>query len=328
MTMNNNLNKVIITGGAGFIGSNLVKKLLENGTEEILIIDDLSTGKLQNLEDFANNKNIEIIKKRVEDIDNLDAMFEKFDFCFHLAAGVGVQYIMDNVSKALLTNIEGTHIVIEACKENNVPLLITSTSEVYGVSQDKVWTEETKSLIGPPTKLRWSYAASKLIDEFLALSEFNDNKLNPIIVRLFNIIGPNQLSEFGMVVPKFIEAALKNEPIVIHGTGEQTRSFTWVGDVVNYFYLLAKNELYGEIFNIGQTEEISIKDLASLIIKKCNSSSKIIFKNHEEVYGNKFEDPMRRTPSIEKIVNATNYEPSMTIHQMIDEIIEHKKINL
>jgi len=328
MTMNNNLNKVIITGGAGFIGSNLVKKLLENGTEEILIIDDLSTGKLQNLEGFSNNKNIQIIKKRVEDIDNLDAMFEKFDFCFHLAAGVGVQYIMDNVSKALLTNIEGTHIVIEACKANNIPLLITSTSEVYGVSQDRVWTEETKSLIGPPTKLRWSYAASKLIDEFLALSEFNDNKLNPIIVRLFNIIGPNQLSEFGMVVPKFIEAALKNEPIVIHGTGEQTRSFTWVGDVVNYFYLLAKNELYGEIFNIGQTEEISIKDLASLIIKKCNSSSKIIFKNHEEVYGNKFEDPMRRTPSIEKIVNATNYEPSMTIQQMIDEIIEYKKINL
>ena len=328
MTMKNNLNKVIITGGAGFIGSNLVKKLLENGTEKILIIDDLSTGKLKNLKDFSNNKNIEIIKKRVEDIDNLNTMFEKFDFCFHLAAGVGVQYIMDNVSKALLTNIEGTHIVIEACKENNVPLLITSTSEVYGVSQDKVWTEETKSLIGPPTKLRWSYAASKLIDEFLALSEFNDNKLNPIIVRLFNIIGPNQLSEFGMVVPKFIEAALKNEPIVIHGTGEQTRSFTWVGDVVNYFYLLAKNEIYGEIFNIGQTEEISIKDLASLINEKCNSSSKIIFKDHEEVYGNKFEDPMRRTPSIEKIVNATNYEPSMTIQQMIEEIIKYKKINL
>ena len=235
---------------------------------------------------------------------------------------------MDNVSKALLTNIEGTHIVIEACKKNNLPLLITSTSEVYGVSEDKVWTEETKSLIGPPTKLRWSYAASKLIDEFLALSEFNDKKLNPIIVRLFNIIGPNQLSEFGMVVPKFIEAALKNEPIVIHGTGEQTRSFTWVGDVVNYFYLLAKNELYGEIFNIGQTEEISIKDLATLIIEKCDSSSEIIFKDHEEVYGNKFEDPMRRTPSIDKIVKATNYEPTMTIQKMIEEIITYKKINL
>ena len=328
MTTKNNLNKVIITGGAGFIGSNLVKKLLENGTEKILIIDDLSTGKLNNLEEFSSNQNIEIIKKRVEDIDNLNTLFENYDFCFHLAAGVGVQYIMDNVSKALLTNIEGTHIVIEACKKNNLPLLITSTSEVYGVSEDKVWTEETKSLIGPPTKLRWSYAASKLIDEFLALSEFNDKKLNPIIVRLFNIIGPNQLSEFGMVVPKFIEAALKNEPIVIHGTGEQTRSFTWVGDVVNYFYLLAKNELYGEIFNIGQTEEISIKDLATLIIEKCDSSSEIIFKDHKEVYGNKFEDPMRRTPSIDKIVKATNYEPTMTIQKMIEEIITYKKINL
>ena len=327
MNTKNNLNKVIITGGAGFIGSNLVKKLLENGTEKILIIDDLSTGKLKNLEDFSNHKNVEIIEKRVEDIDNLNTMFEKFDFCFHLAAGVGVQYIMENVSKALLTNIEATHLMIESCKVNNLPILITSTSEVYGVSNDKVWTEETKSLIGPPTKLRWSYAASKLIDEFLALSEFNDKKLNPIIVRLFNIIGPNQLSEFGMVVPKFIEAALKNETIVIHGTGEQTRSFTWVGDVVNYFYLLAKNELYGEIFNIGQTEEISIKNLAEMIIKETDSKSEIIFKTHKEVYGERFEDPMRRTPSIKKIVDATDYSPTMTIPEMIKEIIDYKKLN-
>jgi UDP-glucose 4-epimerase len=325
--MKNNLEKVIITGGAGFIGSNLVNKLLENGTEQILIIDDLSTGKLNNLNNFSENGNIKFIEKRVEDIENLSETFKGFDFCFHLAAGVGVQYIMDNVSKALLTNIEGTHIVIEACKQNDIPVLITSTSEVYGVSEDPIWTEETKSLIGPPTKLRWSYAASKLIDEFLALSEYNDGNLKPIIVRLFNIIGPNQLSEYGMVVPKFVEAALNNNPITIHGSGIQTRSFTWVGDVVNYFYLLAKNELYGEIYNIGQTEEISISDLAKLIIQKCNSKSEIIFKDHLEVYGDKFEDPMRRTPSIDKIVNATSYEPSMSIPEMVEEIIKYKKIN-
>jgi len=327
MSMKNNLEKVIITGGAGFIGSNLVNKLLENGTEQILIIDDLSTGKLNNLNNFSENGNIEFIEKRVEDIENLSETFKGFDFCFHLAAGVGVQYIMDNVSKALLTNIEGTHIVIEACKQNDIPVLITSTSEVYGVSEDPIWTEETKSLIGPPTKLRWSYAASKLIDEFLALSEYNDGNLKPIIVRLFNIIGPNQLSEYGMVVPKFVEAALNDNPITIHGSGIQTRSFTWVGDVVNYFYLLAKNELYGEIYNIGQTEEISISDLAKLIIQKCNSKSEIIFKDHLEVYGDKFEDPMRRTPSIDKIVNATSYEPSMSIPEMVEEIIKYKKIN-
>ena len=327
MNMKNNLEKVIITGGAGFIGSNLVNKLLENGTEQILIIDDLSTGKLNNLNNFSENGNIKFIEKRVEDIENLSETFKGFDFCFHLAAGVGVQYIMDNVSKALLTNIEGTHIVIEACKQNDIPVLITSTSEVYGVSEDPIWTEETKSLIGPPTKLRWSYAASKLIDEFLALSEYNDGNLKPIIVRLFNIIGPNQLSEYGMVVPKFVEAALNNNPITIHGSGIQTRSFTWVGDVVNYFYLLAKNELYGEIYNIGQTEEISISDLAKLIIQKCNSKSEIIFKDHLEVYGDKFEDPMRRTPSIDKIVNATSYEPSMSIPEMVEEIIKYKKIN-
>ena len=327
MTTNKNLKKVVITGGAGFIGSNLTKKLIDNDAEKILIIDDFSTGKMSNIERFLDDDKISLIDKRVEDCDDLDILISGYDFCFHLAAGVGVQYIMDNVSKALLTNIEGTHKIIESCKNNNIPLLITSTSEVYGVSNDPVWTEETKSLIGPPTKLRWSYAASKLIDEFLALSEYNDGNLNPIVVRLFNIIGPNQLSEFGMVVPKFIEAALKNEDIVIHGEGLQTRSFTWVGDVVNYFYLLAEKQLYGEIFNIGQTEEISIKDLASMINKETGSHSKVVFKDHEEIYGNKFEDPMRRTPSIDKIVKATGYMPSMAISDMVKEIIKYKKIN-
>lgn len=324
MTMKNNLKNVVITGGAGFIGSNLAKKFLSEGAEKILIIDDLSTGNKDNL---IGLNNIEFIESRIEDIENLDNLFKEYDFCFHLAAGVGVQYIMENVSKALLTNIEGTHIIIEACKTNNIPMLITSTSEVYGTSSDKVWTEESKSLIGPPTKLRWSYAASKLIDEFLVLSEFNDNNLNPIVVRLFNIIGPNQVSDFGMVVPKFIEAAIHDRDIIIHGNGSQTRSFTWVNDVIEYLYLLSNKRLYGEIFNIGQTEEISIKKLAELIIKLSNSNSKIVYRTHEEVYGSKFEDPMRRTPSIDKIVEATGYEPSMTIENMIKEIIEYKKIN-
>jgi len=327
MTMKNNLNKIVITGGAGFIGSNLVSKLYENKAEKVLIIDDLSTGNRNNIDEFIKNGFVELIEKRVEDCENLEDLIEGYDFCFHLAAGVGVQYIMENVSKALLTNIEGTHKIIEACKNTDLPMLLTSTSEVYGVSNDPIWTEESKSLIGPPTKLRWSYAASKLIDEFLALSEFNDGNLNPIIVRLFNIIGNNQLSSYGMVVPKFVEAALKNEPLVIHGDGTQTRSFTWVEDVVNYFYILAQKQLYGEIYNIGQTEEISIKNLAEMIIKETNSKSNIEYKSHNEVYGNKFEDPMRRTPSIEKIVNATGYSPTMTIPDMIKEIIKYKKLN-
>ena len=327
MTMKNNLNKIVITGGAGFIGSNLVSKLFEKKAEKVLIIDDLSTGNRNNIDEFIANGFVELIEKRVEDCENLEDLIKGYDFCFHLAAGVGVQYIMENVSKALLTNIEGTHKIIEACKNTDLPMLLTSTSEVYGVSNDPIWTEESKSLIGPPTKLRWSYAASKLIDEFLALSEFNDGNLNPIIVRLFNIIGNNQLSSYGMVVPKFVEAALKNEPLVIHGDGTQTRSFTWVEDVVNYFYILAQKQLYGEIYNIGQTEEISIKNLAEMIIKETNSKSNIEYKSHNEVYGNKFEDPMRRTPSIEKIVNATGYSPTMTIPDMIKEIIKYKKLN-
>ena len=316
------MKKFIVTGGAGFIGSHLVKKLIDNGAEKILVIDDLSTGKLDNIKDFAE---VEFKNKKIEEIDNLDELFKDYEFCYHLAAGVGVQYIMDNLSKSLLTNIEGTHKVFEACKKSNIPVLITSTSEIYGTSEEKEWSEETKSLIGPTSKLRWSYAASKMIDEFLALSEYEEGTLNPIIVRLFNIIGPNQLPDFGMVVPKFIHAALNNEPIVVHGDGNQSRSFTWVEDVVEYFVKLAELKAYGEIFNIGQTEEISINDLAELIINSTNSSSKIIYKKHEEIFGNKFEDPNRRTPNIDKIIKFTGIKPSMNIEEMIKEIVAYKK---
>ena len=322
--MKNNLEKVIITGGAGFIGSNLAEHLFKNGTKEILIIDDFSTGSFKNIEHLEN---INIINSRIEDVEDLEKQLSSYNFCFHLAAGVGVKYIMDNVSKALNTNIEATHKIFNVCSKLNIPILITSTSEVYGVSEDEIWTEETKSLLGPPTKLRWSYATSKLIDEFMALAEYNDGNLNPIIVRLFNIIGPNQSSEFGMVVPKFVDAAIKGDEIIIHGTGEQTRSFTWVGDVVNYFRELALIEPYGEIFNIGQPEEISIKELAELVIFKTNSSSKIKFISHEEEYGKAFEDPMRRTPGIDKIVSLTGIKPSKKLEEMIEEIINYR-VNL
>jgi len=299
--------------------------LLDNDIEKILIIDDLSTGSKSNLDNLLSNKKIEFIESRIEDINNIDELFENYDFCYHLAAGVGVQYIMDNLSESLLTNILATHKVLEACQVNNLPVLLTSTSEVYGVAEDKVWTEETKSLIGPTTKLRWSYAASKMIDEFIALSLYEEGKISPIIVRLFNIIGPNQLSKYGMVVPRFIEAAVNDEDILIHGDGSQSRSFTWVDDVVTYLIKLAELKAYGEIFNIGQTEEITIEELAKLIIEKSNSNSKIIFKSHEEVFGKSFEDPKRRTPGIDKIVEFTGIQPSKNIEFMIENIINHKQ---
>ena len=319
------MKKIIITGGAGFIGSHLIEKVINTQVEEILVIDDLSTGKKENLSKFNDSKKIKFIDKKIEDIENLDEIFNGYDFCYHLAAGVGVQYIMENLSKSLLTNILATHEVFEACKKNDIPVLVTSTSEVYGVSEDKEWTEESRSLIGPTTKLRWSYAASKMIDEFLALSEYEEGKLNPIIVRLFNIIGPNQLSEYGMVVPKFIDAALNNNDIVIHGDGSQSRSFTWVDDVTNYFIKLAEMKAYGQVFNIGQTQEITIKNLAKLIIDTCNSDSKIEYIKHEEVFGDKFEDPTRRTPNIDKIVKFTGMSPTKNIDSMIKEIVAHKK---
>ena len=322
------MKKVIITGGAGFIGSNLATRLLYENIEKLLIIDDLSTGTESNLKNILLDQKVDFINSKIEDIEDLNAVFDGYDFCYHLAAGVGVQYIMDNLSESLLTNILATHKVLEVCQDTNIPVLLTSTSEVYGTAEDAVWTEETKSLIGPTSKLRWSYAASKMIDEFMALSLYEEGKVSPIIVRLFNIIGPNQLSKFGMVVPRFIESALNNENIVIHGDGSQSRSFTWVDDVVSYLIKLAEIKAYGEVFNIGQTEEITIKDLAELIIEKTSSKSKIIYKTHEEIFGKAFDDPKRRTPGIEKIIKFTGIEPSKNIDFMIENIINHKKTEL
>jgi UDP-glucose 4-epimerase len=321
------MKKVIVTGGAGFIGSNLVKKLLDLNVEKLLIIDDLSTGNESNISSIVSDERVEFLNSKIEDIESINELFEDYDFCYHLAAGVGVQYIMDNLSESLLTNILATHKVLEACQANELPILLTSTSEVYGVAEDDVWTEETKSLIGPTTKLRWSYAASKMIDEFIALSLFEEGKVSPIIVRLFNIIGPNQLSKYGMVVPRFIESALEDKDILIHGDGSQSRSFTWVDDVVNYLIKLAEVKAYGEVFNIGQTEEISIKNLAELIIKKTNSNSQIIYKSHEEVFGKAFEDPKRRTPGIDKIIEFTGMKPTKNIEFMVENIINFKKNN-
>ena len=321
------MKKVIVTGGAGFIGSNLVKKLLDLNVTKLLIIDDLSTGNESNISSIVSDERVKFLNSKIEDIENLNELFKDYDFCYHLAAGVGVQYIMDNLSESLLTNILATHKVLEACQANELPILLTSTSEVYGVAEDDVWTEETKSLIGPTTKLRWSYAASKMIDEFIALSLFEEGKVSPIIVRLFNIIGPNQLSKYGMVVPRFIESALEDKDILIHGDGSQSRSFTWVDDVVNYLIKLAEVKAYGEVFNIGQTEEISIKNLAELIIEKTNSNSQIIFKSHEEVFGKAFEDPKRRTPGIDKIIEFTGMKPTKNIEFMIENIINFKKNN-
>ena len=321
------MKKVIVTGGAGFIGSNLVKKLLDLNVEKLLIIDDLSTGNESNISSILGDERVQFLNSKIEEIENLNELFKNYDFCYHLAAGVGVQYIMDNLSESLLTNILATHKVLEACQVNELPILLTSTSEVYGVAEDDVWTEETKSLIGPTTKLRWSYAASKMIDEFIALSLFEEGKVSPIIVRLFNIIGPNQLSKYGMVVPRFIESALEDKDILIHGDGSQSRSFTWVDDVVNYLIKLAEVKAYGEVFNIGQTEEISIKNLAELIIEKTNSNSQIIFKSHEEVFGKAFEDPKRRTPGIDKVIEFTGMKPTKNIEFMIENIINFKKNN-
>ena len=315
MNTKNNLNKVIITGGAGFIGSNLVKKLLENGTEKILIIDDLSTGKLKNLEDFSNNKSIEIIKKRVEDIDNLNTMFEKFDFCFHLAAGVGVQYIMDNVSKALLTNIEGTHIVIEACKENNVPLLITSTSEVYGTAQFTPISEDHPLVAQSP------YAASKIGADMMVTAYARSFDLPAVILRPFNTYGPRQSER--AVLPTIIRQAIDPECEAIYvGNLTPIRDFNYVEDIAEAFAAAGITDRleFGIPYNAGSGIGVTIGETASLICKICGTNKPI--KNDENRHRPENSEVFELLANAENFQKTTGWMSNVNLRDGLTKTIE------
>ena len=304
--------KIFITGVAGFLGSHLADLMISQG-HKVAGNDNMIGGYFDNVP-----QDVEFHQVDCCDLENMTKAMEGVDVVCHAAAYAHEGLSSFSPTLICSNNVTGSTSVFTAAIKNKVKRIVYCSSMArYGDIATPFKETDTVKPVDP-------YGVSKVAAENILKILSKTHNIEYNIAVPHNIIGPNQLSEFGMVVPKFIEAALKNEPIIIHGEGNQTRSFTWVGDVVNYFYLLAQKGLYGEIFNIGQTEEISIKDLAEMVIKQTNSNSEVIFKTHEEVYGNKFEDPMRRTPSIEKIINATGYEPTMTIPDMIKEIINYK----
>ena len=319
--------KILITGGAGFIGSHLAEAYLEQG-HEVYIIDDLSTGSLDNITHLQNDHRFkEKLFVHIDTILNHDAVLELAGICdkvFHLAAAVGVQYILDNPLESIKTNIQGTESVLELCNKFKKKVLIASTSEVYGKHTHAPLFESDNLVYGPSSKFRWSYAASKLMDEFTALAYHRTNGLKVIIARLFNTVGPRQTGAYGMVIPRFVDQALKNESLTVYGNGRQTRTFTHVEDVVRALMALMQHEdANGDVFNVGGTEEISILDLARKIIEKTKSKSDIKLIPYEDAFGKDFEDMQRRVPGIEKIQKLIDFNPVNGLDKILDSVIEH-----
>jgi UDP-glucose 4-epimerase len=317
--------RVLITGGAGFIGSHLAEAYLEKG-DEVYIIDDLSTGSLENIEFLQKDDRLrDRLFVHIDTILNHETMLELVGICdtvFHLAAAVGVQYILDHPLESIKTNIQGTEKVLELCCKFRKKVLLASTSEVYGKHTHAPLVETDNIIYGPSSKFRWSYAASKLMDEFTALAYHRTKGLQVTIARLFNTIGPRQTGAYGMVVPRFVEQALKDEPLTVYGDGTQTRTFTGVKDVVRVFMgMLENDQSFGEVFNIGGIEEISILDLAKRIIALTESKSEIAMIPYEEAYAADFEDMMRRVPSVEKVYDLIGYKPDDNLENILREIV-------
>jgi len=318
--------KVLITGGAGFIGSHLAEACLERG-DEVYIIDDLSTGSLDNISAFRENEHFkDRFFVHIDTIFNHDMMLELTgisDVVFHLAAAVGVQYILDNPLESIRINIQGTERVLELCTKFKKKVLITSSSEVYGKHLHAPLVETDNIIYGPSSKFRWSYAASKLMDEFTALAYFRTKDLRVIIARLFNTVGPRQTGAYGMVIPRFVDQALKNKPISVYGDGSQSRTFTYVKDVVKALMGLMENDdAVGEVFNIGGTEEITILELAEKIIRETGSSSTVELIPYSEAFEKDFEDMQRRVPGIEKIKKVIGFEPETDLDAILKHVIK------
>lgn len=325
--------RVLITGGAGFIGSHLAEKHLHNG-DEVYIIDDYSTGSKENLDEIIEKnpsfeKKLFIQEGSVLDRNPMLELVGTCDLVYHLAAAVGVQYILDNPLSSIVTNIQGTEIILDLCAKFKKKVLIASTSEVYGKRElnDETKLSETDDCIyGPSVKSRWSYAAAKLMDEFTALAYVRTKQLPAIIVRFFNTVGPRQTGRYGMVIPRFVTQALSNEPITIYGNGTQTRTFTHVKEVVDCILALTQMpEAYGQVVNVGGVEEVSILDLAKKIKQKANSNSEISFIPYDKAYPKDFEDMQRRVPSTEKLKSLIGFTPDCALDGILDDVINYYK---
>lgn len=313
--------KILITGGAGFIGSHLAEKLLKEGNE-IFVIDNLSTGKYSNIIHLIKNEKFNYAIDSILNRTVLENLIKKVDQIYHLAAAVGVKYIIDNPLLSLRTNIVGTENVLEFANKYKKKVLIASTSEIYGKSDKIPFKEEDDRFLGSTHISRWSYSSAKAIDEFLALAYHREKKLPVVIVRCFNTVGPRQTGQYGMVVPKFVHNALLNHPITVFGDGKQSRCFCDVCDVTDgMIKLMNTKQAEGQIFNIGNDKSISIEELAKKVKKMTNSKSKIDFIKYEDAYEEGFEDMRHRKPDLSKVQDAIGYKPKFSLDQILQRII-------
>ena len=315
--------RVLITGGAGFVGSHLSEALLERG-DEVFVLDNLSTGSIDNIAHLKNHPRFHYTIDTVENEPLLAEMIDRADVVVHLAAAVGVKLIVEQPVHTIETNVHGTEVVLKHANKKKKLVFIASTSEVYGKSTDVPFRETADLVLGPSSKHRWAYACSKLIDEFLALAYWKEKRLPVVVVRLFNTVGPRQTGQYGMVLPTFVRQGLTGEPITVFGDGTQSRSFTYVGDVVDALArLAAEPRAVGEVFNIGGTHEVTMSDLAARVKKMTNSESPIVNIPYDVAYEAGFEDMPRRVPDISKIQSLIGFTPKLGLDEIIRSVVEH-----
>jgi len=320
--------KILITGGAGFIGSHLAERLLKAG-RQVTVVDNLSTGSLTNIEAFLKEAEFDFVEGDIQNGELMEKLIERCDEIIHLAAAVGVKLIVEAPVRTIETNIGGTEVVLDATNKFGKKILIASSSEVYGKSEAVPFCEDDDIVLGSTIFSRWSYACSKAIDEFLGLAFYQQYGLGVVIARFFNTIGPRQTGQYGMVVPRFVQRALRNEPVLVYGTGEQRRCFCYVGDVVEAIVgLMSCEEAAGKVYNIGSTEEISIDGLADKIIEMTDSQSIKEFVPYEAAYGRAIDDMMRRMPNLERIRETIGWEPRTGLEEALNLIIESERLKI
>ena len=312
--------KILITGGAGFVGSHLADKMIDEG-HEITVIDDLSTGRYSNIGHLEENGKFRLIIDTVLNDKLMEELIRETDRVYHMASAVGVRLIMEQPVKTIETIFHGTDVVLGLCSKYRKRVLIPSTSEVYGKGLSLPFREEDDLLTGATDKHRWAYACAKTLDEFLALAHFKETQLPVVVARLFNTVGPRQTGQYGMVVPRFVEAALKNEPIKVHGDGTQSRCFGHISDVINGLTkLLETPACFGQVINLGSDSEVTINDLAKKAIAMTGSTSELKYIPYSEAYGEGFEDMQRRVPSLEKAKRLIGYQPTRTLEDIINDV--------
>ena len=314
--------RVFITGGAGFVGSHLCEALLERG-DEVSVLDNLSTGSIDNIAHLKGHPRFRYTIDTVENEPLLAELIDRADVVVHLAAAVGVKLIVEQPVHTIETNVHGTEVVLRHANKKKKLVLIASTSEVYGKSTTVPFAENADLVLGPTSKHRWAYACSKLIDEFLALAYWKERKLPVIVVRLFNTVGPRQTGQYGMVIPNFVRQALAGQPITVFGDGTQSRSFTYVGDVVRALIaLIDEPRAVAQVFNIGNGREITMGDLAEKVKTLTGSNSEIVRIPYDQAYESGFEDMPRRVPDITKIAQLVGYAPTVELDEILDRVIE------